>query len=76
MDPGAELKAFLTEKNKTYEAAGAELRVTRQTIWSWIKGESVPGEAAKVAIAEFTGGRVPASAWPIVDRRKPEEPAA
>jgi hypothetical protein len=77
VDPGAELKTCLTEMDLTYEAAGKELRVSRQTIWAWITGESVPGEAAKGEIESFTKGRVPASAWPVVDRRrKPEEPAA
>lgn len=76
MDPGQSLKQFLTDEKKTYEQAGKELRVTRQTIWSWIKGESVPAEAAKVEIEAFTRGAVPVTAWPVVDRRKPEEPAA
>lgn len=74
--PGAALKRYLGDHELKYEEAGKQLRVSRQTIWSWIKGESIPGEAAKAAIAEFTAGEIPASAWPVVDRRKPEEPAA
>ncbi len=70
------LKGYLEANEVTYEAAGKELRVTRQTIWAWLKHGSVPSEGVKLKIEEWTKGEVPASSWPTVDRRKPEEPAA
>lgn len=78
MDAAEKLKAhFEKTEGLTYEKAGAKLGVSRQTIWAWLTQGAVPSEAVKLAIEEWTGGEVPASAWPTVDRRrKPEEPAA
>lgn len=77
MTAAEQLKSYLEDNAITYEVAGAKLRVSRQTIWAWLTQGSVPSEAAKMEIEEWTDGSVPASAWPTVDRRrKPEEPAA
>jgi len=71
------LKKYLEEsEGMTHEKFGAALRVSRQTVWSWLNGNSVPGEAAKLDIEEQTGGAVPASSWPVVDRRKKSGDAA
>ena len=75
MEAASLLKDFL--EGKKHEDACRELRVSRQTLWSWLNGHSSPGEAAKLDIESYTDGAVPASSWPVVDRRKKgEEPAA
>ena len=71
------LAGYLKSNEITYEVAGAKLGVSRQTIWAWLTQGSVPSEAVRLEIEEWTGGLVAASSWPTVDRRrKPEEPAA
>jgi DNA-binding XRE family transcriptional regulator len=64
------LKAFLAKNHITQERAGEAIGVTRITMWSWIKGESLPSDQARTDIETWTGGEVKASGWPpIKDRR-------
>ena len=77
MEAAKLLRDFLGEPGSgKHKKFASDVRVSRLSVWAWVNGRSVPGEALKVDIEKATGGAVPASAWPVTDRRKPQEPAA
>lgn len=59
------LADFLEKKGLSKSGGAASLGVTRLSMVRWLSGEVIPSYRTRREIAEWTGGAVPESCWPV-----------
>ncbi len=65
---GALFRIWLVSTGWSDVRAARELETTEASLSAWKHGVKVPGIADKRRIAKCSGGRVPASSWPLAGR--------
>lgn len=57
------LKICIEGRRVTVKAAAEQMGVPQSALWYWLRGASKPRDAGRRAIARWTRGKVPVSAW-------------
>jgi transcriptional regulator with XRE-family HTH domain len=69
-DPADGLRAFRDSLDLSLAEAARQLGVSHVTLRNWERGALVPSEDYRRAIETWTGGAVPADAWPVGERER------